>query len=86
MAGLKSVTDKVLVVKKINDFYETRDGKNDIPKRQLILLAKDSTYQPTCTEEVLTKVEEFKEYRFIIENDFVNRKQKIVGVLFEDKK
>ena len=86
MAGLKSVTDKVIVVKKINGFYETRDGKNDIPKRQLILLNGDSTFQPTCTEDVLNKVEEWKEYRFVIDNDFANRKHRIVDVLFEDKK
>lgn len=86
MAGLKSVTGNYIVGKKIDSFYESKDGKEPIPKRQLILLSEDGAFQVTCTEEVLKQVEEYKQYSFVVDNDVANRKTKLVGVLFEDKK
>lgn len=86
MAGLRSLTNKVLVVKKIVGFWGKADDKNPIPKRQLILLTDDDTYTLNCTDDVSKKVEEFKEYKFVVENDVINKKIKIVDVLVEDKK
>lgn len=86
MAGLKSVTNKHLVVKKIVGFWGKADDKNPIPKRQLILLGTDDTFTLNCTDDVSKKVEEFKEYKFVVENDVINKKVKIVDVLVEEKK
>lgn len=86
MAGLRSVTNKLLVVKKIVGVWGKEDDKNPIPKRQLILLTEDGAHTLNCTDDVTKKVEEFKEYRFVIDNDVASKKVKIVDVLLDDKK
>lgn len=86
MAGLRSVTDKYIVVKKINGFWGDVGAPNPIPKRQLILITADNAFTLTCTEEVLKRVEEYSSYRFVIDNDITQKRVKIVDVLLEDKK
>lgn len=87
MNGLRSVTDYVIVGKKINTFWGTpQDGKELIPKRQLVLLTEDGAETINCTLDVLESVEEFKTYKFVLCNEVANKKVKIVDVLVEDKK
>lgn len=87
MAGLRSVTNKVTVGKKINSFWgEFKEGEKPIPKRQLVLLTDDGAEIVNCTDDVLKKVKEFESYRFILDNDVANKRVKIVDVLVEDKK
>lgn len=86
MAGLRSLTNKTMVVKKIVGVWGKADDPNSIPKRQLILLTDEGAHTLNCTDEVSKKVEEFKEYRFVIDNDVAGKKVKIVDVLLEDKK
>ena len=87
MAGLRSVTNKLVVAKKIIGNWGTpREGQQPIPKRQLVLVTDDGAETVTCTEDVLNKVEVYKEYRFIIDNNVSEKKVKIVDVLLDDKK
>ncbi len=86
MAGLRSLTNKTMVVKIIVSVWGKADDPNPIPKRQLILLTDDGAHTVNCTDDVCKKVEEFKEYRFVVDNDVAGKKVKIVDVLLEDKK
>lgn len=86
MAGLRSVTNNYIVGKKIVGIWGNPEDPNPIPKRQLILLSEDGAFTVTCVEAVIEKVEEFKTYRFVLDNDIAYKKTKIVDVLVEDKK
>ena len=86
MKGLRSFTEKVIVGKKIDSFWgEPQEGQTPIPKRQLVLLTEDGAHTVSCVEEVLKKVEEFKPYRFVLDNDVASKKVKIVDVLLDNK-
>ena len=86
MAGLRSLTNKVIVAKKIVGIWGKADEPNPIPKRQLILITDEGAHTVNCTDDVLKKVQEYKEYQFIIDNDVASKKVKIVDVLLDDKK
>lgn len=87
MAGLRSVTGKHIVGKKIiGNWGEPKPNEKPIPKRQLVLITDDGAETVNCTEDVLNKVEVFKEYRFVLDNNVSDKKVKIVDVLVEDKK
>lgn len=86
MAGLRSVTNKLVVAKKIIGNWGTpKEGQQPIPKRQLVLVTDDGAETVNCTEEVLNKVEVYKEYRFVVDNNCSEKKTKLVDVLFEEK-
>ena len=85
MNGLRSVTGNVIVGKKIDSFWGTpQEGKELIPKRQLVLLTEDGAETVNCTKEILDLVKEFETYRFVLCNETANKKLKIVDIVLEE--
>lgn len=82
MGKIQNVTN-LMTIKKVCNTW-TKDGKTN-ESCKLIVLQDDTSETLNCTKEVLSAVEEFKEYHFVTEFNTDYKSLRIVGVIDNKK-